>query len=274
MDAWGGALGAGAVRPGLAQNISGTSEVFGVVTPAYRQAPGLVSLPWGDGLFQMGGPSQSGADSLAWFAQAFHQGEPEAAAHNLLTRFPETNRQAEPVLFFPYLQGERTPLWSPEARGLFLGLNRRHTEADLVWAVVEGVAYNNRQVMDLALGNGAEEVSEIRISGGASRSDAWCQVKADVLARPVVRTKVQEAGLLGAAMIALAGLDRSRPLARLQEELVRVDRVFQPRPDRVAAHHRYYPLWLEAQKTLLPLSEKLTRASARAGDEPPGGHGA
>ncbi len=267
MDAWTGALGTGAVRQGRALNISGTSEVFGVVTPSFHEAPGLVVLPWGDGLFQMGGPSQSGADSLAWFVEAFHPGEPKAAAHNLLTRFPEQDRQVEPVLFFPYLQGERTPLWSPEARGLFLGLNRRHREVDLLWAVVEGVAYNNRQVLELALGSGGDDVAEIRISGGASHSDSWCQVKADVLARPVVRTDAQEAGLLGAAMIVLAGLDRSLPLARLQEDLVRVERVFEPRTGRVEAHDRYFPVWLEAQKALLPLSERLTRTSAQTGGD-------
>ena len=267
MDAWGGALGTGAVRPGRALNISGTSEVFGVVTSSFREAPGLVSLPWGQGLFLVGGPSQSGADCLAWFAEAFHKGEETKAVHQLLDRLPERDRQAEPVLFCPYLQGERTPLWSPEARALFLGLNRRHTEADLLWAVVEGVAYNNRQVMDLALGNSAEKVAEVRISGGAARSDPWCQVKADVLNQPVVRTKAREAGLLGAAMIARAGLDRSLSLDRLQEEMVRVERIFQPRADRAKAHDLYYPLWLEAQQALLPLSERLSRVSAQSGND-------
>ncbi len=271
MDAWGGALGTGAVRPGRALNISGTSEVFGAVTSSFREAPGLVSLPWGRGLFLVGGPSQSGADCLAWFAEAFHGGEGTKAVHRLLDRFPERDRQAEPVLFCPYLQGERTPLWSPEARALFLGLNRRHKEADLLWALVEGVAYNNRQVMELALGNSAEEVAEVRISGGAARSDPWCQVKADVLNRPVVRTGTREAGLLGAAMIALAGLDRSLSLERLQEDLVRVERVFQPRADRAKAHDLYYPFWLEAQQALLPLSERLSRVSARSGQDLTGG---
>jgi xylulokinase len=189
MDAWCGALGIGAVRAGWAFNASGTSEVFGVATATFREIAGLVTQPWGKGLFLAGGPSQAGADCLAWYLEAFG-GEDQALKPGAALKDLEVvGRQPEPVLFLPYLRGERVPLWQPDARGLFLGLNRRHGRVDFIWAILEGVAFANRQVLELATKGSGEAVQEIRITGGAVESDAWCQTKADVLNLPLVRTR-------------------------------------------------------------------------------------
>ena len=137
-------------------------------------------------------------------------------------------RQPEPILFLPYLRGERTPIWEPDARGMFIGINRRHGRADFIWSILEAVAFSNRQVLTLS---GAEEgggINEVRITGGAARSDLWCQIKADVLNLPIVRVESREAGLLGAAMVALTGMGTFLALEEGQRRLVRVDRTFLP----------------------------------------------
>lgn len=259
MDAWCGALGIGAVRAGRAFNASGTSEVFGIATQTYREIAGLVTQPWGKDLFLTGGPSQAGADCLAWYLEAF-EGEDRALKPGVALKDLQTlERQPEPVLFLPYLRGERVPLWKPDARGLFLGLNRRHRRADFLWAVLEGVAFSNRQVLDLATKGSHEFVKEVRITGGAAESDAWCQTKADVLGLPLVRTQGKEAALRGAAMVALVGLGEYADTAECQERLVRLDRVFEPRKERARFYDRLFQRWVEAQDALLPLTESLTR---------------
>ena len=253
MDAWLAALGLGANHPGRAFNISGTSEVLGLVTTRQVEAPGLVDLPWGSGLYQIGGPSQAGADCLAWLAELF--GQPEASA--LLDDLALSARHQETVIFLPYLRGERVPLWRADARGLFFGLNRSHGKADLIWAVLEGVAMANRQILSLAEEACGGPAAEVRIGGGAGRSEIWCQVKADVLGRPVVRLENPEAGLLGAAMVAWMGLNKFSTFDQAESALVKVERRFSSDPTRSQAYDRLFELWLRVQAASLPLAQSL-----------------
>jgi xylulokinase len=259
MDAWCGAMGIGAVRAGLAFNASGTSEVFGVVASTYRESEGLVTQPWGKGLFQIGGPSQAGADCLAWYYEAIEGKEAGLGYGQLIKGLREQKRQPEPVLFLPYLRGERTPLWEPDARGLLLGLNRLHTRVDFIWAILEGVVFSNRQVLDLAVKGDHKIVREVRITGGAVEADTWCQIKADILKLPLVRTQGKEAALLGAAMLAMIGLGEYADIIECQERLVRVERVFEPRRDPAKFYDRLFERWLDAQRALLPVTQALTR---------------
>jgi xylulokinase len=71
MDAWASAVGAGAVRPGEAYDVAGTSEVVGLITRERRGAPGLVSLRWSEDVHQIGGPTQAGADCARWCHEIF-----------------------------------------------------------------------------------------------------------------------------------------------------------------------------------------------------------
>ncbi len=259
MDAWCGALGIGAIQEGCAFNVSGTSEVFGVVTTSPDEVAGLVTLPWGGKLYQVGGPSQAGADCLAWYIEAFENKGTGLSPADLLRELPGSMRQKEPLLFLPYLRGERTPLWDPDVRGVFLGINRRHSRADFLWAILEGVAFSNRQVLEMVTAEEAGTVQEVRITGGAAASDIWCRTKADVLNLPMVRTRAHEAGLIGAAMVAFTGLGDHANLKECQETLVRVDRIFEPRRERKAFYDQLFKRWIEAQHVLSPLSRAMTR---------------
>jgi xylulokinase len=259
MDAWCGSLGIGAQKTGCAYNVSGTSEVFGIVTDSFKEVPNLVTLPWGIGLYQIGGPSQAGADCMAWFIEAFGDRGLNSEPAVAMKKLPEMKRQPEPILFMPYLRGERVPLWDPDVRGLFLGMNRRHSWADFMWAIIEGVSFANRQILELASTDGTQAVQEIRITGGAATSDLWCQIKADVLNLPVIRTRSTEAGLLGGAMLALVGLGRHSNIDECQKQFVKIERTFRPRPERTAIYDQLYKRWIETQTHLLPLSRQLTQ---------------
>src|SRR3546814_16026153 len=83
-----------------------------------------------------------------------------AEAMNALLSAP---RDPQAALFLPYLQGERVPYWDPGLRGAFVGLNRRHGPGDLAWAVLEGVAFLNRLVLERAEAALGGPVTEIRL---------------------------------------------------------------------------------------------------------------
>lgn len=253
-DTWASVIGLGAMRDGYAYNLSGTTEVLGVLSNTAAAAEGLLTVDWRGGLTQLGGPSQNGADTLVWLmALLGQQGESGAALEAVLTR----PRDSQPLLFLPYLLGERTPHWDPALRGAFIGLNRRHGPADCAQAALEGVAFLNRQVLERAETATGRQVREIRFGGGGAANAAWCQIKADICGRTIAVVETPEPGILGAAIVALTALGRFKSLEAGQEALVRVRRRFDPRREAAEFYSRLYGLFREAESALAPLSRKL-----------------
>lgn len=280
-DTWAAVAGLGALRTGYAYNISGTTEVFGAVGAEPVQAAGLMTVNWGNGNHQIGGPGQNGADTVAWLLSLLggvsrfgasdaggdagehtdkHAGEHAGgmtrvghAMHVLL----DAPRDPQPALFLPYLQGERVPYWDPQLRGAFLGLNRRHGPGDLAWAVLEGVAFLNRTVLERAETALGAPVAEIRFGGGAASNPHWCQVKADICERPVVVGQADQPGVIGAAAAAWTALGRYASFAQAQDALARPARRYDPDATRRNAYHRMYAQFRAAEAALTPVSHAL-----------------
>jgi xylulokinase len=254
-DTWAMAAGLGALRPGLAYNISGTTEVFGAIGGEPATAPGLMSVDWGAGVQQLGGPSQCGADTVAWLLSLLAEGGTDAAAR--LDRLLAAPRDPAPALFLPFLQGERVPFWEPMLRGAWLGLHRGHGAGDLAWSVLESVAFLNRLTLERAEAALGAPVEEIRFGGGGSANLHWGQVKADVTGRPVRVGEAAHPGLLGCAIVAWAGLGAFASLEAAQQALVRMTRNHVPDPARHAAYAPHYAAWLAAVEATRPLSATI-----------------
>lgn len=230
MDAWMAAIGAGTAAPGQGYDIAGTSEVVGQITAARAHAPGLVSLRWTEDSFHLGGPTQAGADSAAWAYRSLRvRGRLAEAVERAAALAPRLDLP----LFLPYLAGERTPVWRADLRAALHGIGRDHGGDDLLWAVLEGVALAGRDILDHAARGSGERITEVRIAGGGARSNAWCQLKADVLGLPVVRAAEAETGLTGAAIAAAVGTG-VHPTVVAATAMSQVERVFIPRADLAA----------------------------------------
>ena len=148
------------------------------------------------------------------------------------------------------------PYWDPSLRGAFIGLHRRHGPGDLARAALEGIAFVNRIVLERAEAAIGRTVAEIRFGGGGSANAAWCQIKADICARPVTVVDTDEPGLTGAGLVAWAALDPATDLAAVQSALP-LRRTCQPRQDLVAAYDRLYALFRAAEAAIAPLSHAL-----------------
>lgn len=261
-DTWAAVVGLGAMRDGFAYNISGTTEVLGVVGCEPARAEGLLTVDW-RGLFQLGGPSQTGADTVSWLLALL--GRDGAAVGQEIDALLAGPRQPQPLLFLPYLQGERVPYWDPSLRGALVGVNRRHGPTDLAFAVLEGVACLNRVVLERAETALGRAATEIRFGGGAAANPVWSQIKADLCGRPVVVAASKEPGLLGAAIIAFTGLGRFASLADAQQALVSVARRFEPDQARKPAYDALYALFRRAEAALAPISRDLVAAAQEGG---------
>jgi xylulokinase len=128
------------------------------------------------------------------------------------------------ILFLPYMaEGER---FDPELRGAFAGLSLRHGPGQLARAVLEGVAFAIRALVDTMAEAGAP-VKEIHVSGGGARSDLWNQIKADVIGVPVAAAG-EDATSLGAALLAGFAVGTFSSPAEAAARCVRFRRRYDP----------------------------------------------
>ncbi len=272
------AIGNGVAEPGILSITLGTSGVV------YAQLPGVTLDPSGAfhtfchsvaGTWQMMAGVLSAAGSLQWWRETGGAADADAAEAKGGSGFGAIVEAAAAIppgsgglVFLPYLTGERSPHNDPEARGAFIGLTRRTTRAHMARAVMEGVAFALRDLVEIIAGLGIA-VREIRVAGGGARGGLWLSILASVLGRPVVATTTPDASAYGAAMLAMAAAS-GRPVEELARAWVRTGAPVLPDPAArdtydatYAVYRALYPATREAAHRLGGI-ERATHAVENA----------
>jgi xylulokinase len=191
----------------------------------------------------------SAAGSLRWLHDTI---APAEAIADLVATADEVAPGSDDLLFLPYLTGERTPHPDPYARGAFVGLTIRHTRSHLVRAVLEGVAFGLRDALELVRGMGIE-VTELRASGGGTRSPLWRQIMADVLEAELVTVATAEGAAYGAAVLAAVGAGWHPDVAAATDAWVTAaDRVAPVQPGEYAGSYERYRRLYPALRPIFP----------------------
>jgi xylulokinase len=199
-----GAVGNGIVEPGIVSCMLGTSGVVFAHTdqPAYDPLGRVhtfchaVKDKW-----HVMGVTQGAGLSLQWLR---NQLAPGASYDALMCEAATATPGSRGLFWLPYLMGERTPHLDPQARGGWIGLTAKHTRADLIRSVVEGVSYSQKDCLGIMEQLGVP-VSAVRASGGGARSAFWRQMLADVFAKRVASVESQDGSAYGAALLAMVG---------------------------------------------------------------------
>lgn len=244
-----GAVGVGAVEPGIVSLVLGTSGVVfasadaPLVEPQGRLHAFCHALP---GRWHLMGVMLSAAGSLQWHRDSIAPGMP----------FDELLREAEGVppgsdglLFLPYLSGERTPYPDPLARGAWIGLTSRHTRAHLTRAVLEGVAFGLKDSFELLKESGLAGISQVRVSGGGAKGALWRKILAGVLDVELVRVNTTEGAAYGAAICAGVGVGQWEDVDSACQEIISITGRDEPDPRWVSIYREAYP----AYRSLYPL---------------------
>ena len=251
MDAWAAMFGVGVASEGQAMCLSGTSEVAGLISARRNAVPGVITFPAWRGITLHAGPTQAGGASLDWIARIIGRSLSEAAG-----LAGQAVIGAASPLFLPHLAGERAPLWDAQARGAFAGLTAATGPAEMVAAVMEGVAFSARLAMEALEAAGGLRADVIRGGGGGTASDAWCAIRADVFGRTFVRMAARDAGAVGAMVMAGAGAGVVADLAAAAA-LVPEERRFLPDPARAALAERRFVIWQQLYAQLRPVNAGL-----------------
>lgn len=150
----------------------------------------------------------------------------------------------------PHLMGAFSPEENSAARGVFSGFTLRHTKGHFVRAILEGVSYNLRHILD-ALSQAGLHFGEIRTSGGGARSSLWNQIKADVCGLPVVTLANEEAALLGDVILAAVACGMYASVAEACAQMVAIHERIQP-GEAQAAYEKAYRRYVDLNACLGP----------------------
>ncbi len=233
-------LGSGVfLRSGTAFDSAGTSEIIGISTDKVYEAEGLMTIPpqVTGALSIVYGPTQSGSSTLLWLmSNILHRDDWDKT----VSMAEKISAGCDGLLFLPYLSGERAPLWNTDIRGVFAGVSSSHSDAHMVRAVMEGVAFCVRHCIDRASSVGGEQVNTMRITGGGSRSELWAQIKADVCNLTVETLECPEACALGAAMTVAVGIGVYKDFISASENMVRVSKIYTPNTSVAEIYNKKY----------------------------------
>jgi len=238
-----GATGVGAVEEGIVALSLGTSGVVfaSADSPIYEPEGRLHAFPHSlPGKWHLMGVMLSAAGSLRWYRDTL---APGVAYDDLLAPAAAIPAGSDGLLFLPYLTGERTPHPDPLARGAFIGLTVRHSQAHLTRAVLEGVAFGLRDSFELMKAAGLSEIRQVRVSGGGARSPLWRQILADVLGSELVTVNTTEGAAYGAALLAGVGAGIWPDGETACRETVRVTGSTTPNADAVAVYEKAYGVY-------------------------------
>jgi gluconokinase len=236
-------LGVGCVTRERAALMVGTSGAFRTVyeTAQVHARPGLFTHWVDDRRAVEGGSLSDGGSLVHWLEDTL-----ENADGSLADRDPDSHG----LTFLALLGGERSPGWHQHAKGAIHGLTFETTPLDIRQAALEGVAFMFATVADLM-----PEVEQVVATGGSLlKDDDWLQIMADALGRPIAVSRVSEASLRGAAIVALERLGESPPAGELE-------RVVEPRLDRGDAYRAARDRQRELYEAVI--GSRTTRGDAR-----------
>jgi xylulokinase len=221
---------------------TGTVVVVQDVLPDDRR---LLNYPHAQaGFWYSAGVTNTAAVALDWVARVVGLGELSSPEARL-----ELNRIARAVpagsdglIFLPYLEGRRNPVWDPKARGAFVGLSSAHDRGHLVRAVLEGVAMSLRECRD-AMTGGASTVRPLLAGGGVANS-LWRSILVSVLGKEATLVDPQGPAI-GAAMLASRATAQAGTVRSVARPVARRTRVV-PRPEWAEAYETSYRAFIAA----------------------------
>ncbi len=247
LDAACGTLGAGVYRAGETQEQGGQAGGMSICTDRALTHKDLITgthvVP---GLWLLQGGTVGGGGTLKWFRQEFGR---DLSFDELTAEAEKVKPGSDGVVFLPYMAGERSPIWNPDAKGVFYGLSFDKTRGHMIRAVLEGVAYSLEHNLRVAAQTGAE-VGILNAMGGASNSVLWTQIKADVTGKTIQVPSSDTATTLGAAMLAGVGCGVYSGYEEAVKRTIRMTRKQEPDAANHEIYRRMMDLYLEVYENL------------------------
>ena len=247
LDAACGTLGAGVYETGQTQEQGGQAGGMSIcIDHALSHKKLILSPHVVPGRWLLQGGSVGGGGALKWFRQEFGAD----LSFDDLTKEAETvNPGSDGVVFLPYMAGERSPIWDPDAKGVFYGLSFDKTRGHMIRAVLEGVAFSLQHNLLTAAEAGAK-VGVLNAMGGSANSALWTQIKADVTGCRICVPESDTATALGAAILAGVGCKVYENYDQAVKGTIEIKKEYEPDMQRHEIYKKSMDLYLELYEDL------------------------
>lgn len=256
-----GAFAATVIEPGVILDSMGTSESFISVMPSLSQLSlmeykgfnvGHHVIP---GVYYLQGGASSNGVSVEWFLDTFYRARGVSEPYEeLVTQALKSPVGASGLFFIPHLRGAGPPVRNPLSKGSFMGIRDFHTQADFARSVLEGVAFEGLRVMQGMESVQGQVFHKVRAIGGGTRNTLWMEIKSNLIQGVVEVPMVQEATLLGAALLGALGAKIYSNPRQAVEMTYKVGSVYRANPDVAGDYKRLYSVYLE----ILPKVQQLS----------------
>ena len=265
LDAACGTLGAGVVHPGETQEQGGQAGGMSICLDTYAADPRLIlSYHVVPGQWLLQGGTTGGGGVMRWLERELGQYErmmKEETGKSSLVQFNELAEKVAPgsdgLVFLPYMAGERSPIWDPDAKGVYYGLDFSKTKGHMIRSAMEGVAYSLKHNLDIAENTGAV-VEELLAMGGSANSLLWTQIKSDITGKPIAVPSSDTATTLGAVILAGVGVGMYESFEDAVKQTVKITRRHVPDMEK-------HELYMKNYKTYLALYENLKELMKETG---------
>ena len=201
--------------------------------------------------------------AIQWFYEQFlkPEGHSKAVLEDLCK---QSIPGAGGVFFLPYMQGERAPIWDPNARGVFAGIHLNTTKADMFRAVLEGCSFGLKQINEIIETKYQLQVESYQSIGGGAKNREWAQIKANVLNKSVHIKDVSETGVLGTCLLAGTVIGYFSSLEYAAKEICN-NTIYTLQPEQ--SHLRIYEELYKVFNELYPSLKSFFTLSARRSSE-------
>ncbi len=230
-------LGIGAITSGEVAITAGTSGAIRQFTTGFNVSENRETFcyTFTEDYSIIGGPTNNGGIALQWLKELLGY---EGSFDDFTKEAEKVAPGAEGLLFHPYINGERAPIWNQQAKGNFYGMSITHKKEHFVRAVLEGITFNLYQIGQ-SLERLAGAPDKIYVNGGLSRSTLWLQMLADVFGKDVYVSESHHSAAWGAAWTGLVALGKVPSFEEIKENIP-MNAPIIPNEDRHKTYKKIY----------------------------------
>ncbi|MDR0391771.1 MAG: xylulokinase [Planctomycetaceae bacterium] len=258
-------VGVGSVKPGITYHYLGSSGWIGLTTEKPVLDSKMRTMTWAHCVpdyYHPSGSVQTAGAAYNWLKEQICTAESIEATKRNENVYQLMNESllrsrvgANGLLFLPYLLGERSPRWNPNARGAFIGLTLASQRCDMIRSVMEGITYNFAIIVDIFREH--TPIDTMTVIGGGAKSQVWLQMMADIFGTKIQRpTFLEEATSIGAAIVGGVGAGIFKDFNAI-EQFLHTEETLQPNPENNKIYQNIRPLFDKAYHSLVELFDDL-----------------
>ena len=236
-------VGSYAIERGIAAITIGTSGAVRISNPSpvFNYPAMTFNYILDDNNFICGGAVNNGGNVLKWLFKSFlNITNPGENDYNKLFKEVESVKAgADGLLFLPYINGERAPVWDERSCGVFFGIKDHHSNAHFLRAVLEGVCYSLNNILQI-IESSTSPVIQINASGGFIHSKIWMQILADVTGKRICLIQTEDASAMGAAIFCMKAMNIIKDYSSLQPNS---NVIIEPDANNHETYKKYAPVF-------------------------------